>query len=156
MTRTECVCGQRDCRCREPREANVPMSDPYAVRPSEEPAAAGRELDANVARKVMGIECFTHIHEDGRVDWIEEHGDGPVARYSTDIAAAWQVVEKMRERGWFLNLHEEGALSQQWVCVFDDDAFDSGEFLAPTAPLAICRAALGLATANAAPTDASA
>lgn len=62
----------------------------------------GRELDALVAEKVMGINA---------VDWVtgkefpitsaiealalSEAQINQIPRYSTDIAAAWQVVEKL-------------------------------------------------------------
>lgn len=58
----------------------------------------------------------------------------PAKEPSSDIADAWEVVEKMRNPGFRLN--KEG----DWGCTFGGDhrfcAF------ADTAPLAICRAAL--------------
>lgn len=55
-----------------------------------------REIDAMVAEKAMGL-------RKDRVtpDWFEyaDGSRGPAPEYSTDIAAAWQVVEKMRAGG---------------------------------------------------------
>ncbi len=80
----------------------------------------GRELDALVAEKVMGWawpegRCpvcgwrFAESREHGCVpdDCSQRPRPNPIAseawpHYSTDIAAAWQVVEKLRE------LHPDG------------------------------------------------
>lgn len=48
---------------------------------------AWRELDALIAEKVMGITFNPR--------WI--HASNTVPRYSTDIAAAWDVWVKMRD-----------------------------------------------------------
>ncbi len=82
----------------------------------------GPELDALIASSVMG--------------WTELmiHGGG-VPRYSTSIADAWTVVEKLTGKGgrFHLVLHPESGWS----------AFFSYHFAeVPTAPLAICYAAL--------------
>lgn len=66
-----------------------------------------------------------------------------VAPYSTDISAAWQVVERMRERGWAVGVQQKHASEWQasfvipkagkrW-CAFAEDA---------AAARAICLAAL--------------
>jgi hypothetical protein len=51
---------------------------------------AGRELDALVADKVMGVPLTS-----GNV-CIHDH----MPHYSTDIAAAWVVVDKMAAKNW--------------------------------------------------------
>lgn len=59
---------------------------------------AGRELDALVAEKVMGWEVDRSAN---RLIWLfvapnGKRGDITICPpYSTDIAAAWQVVERM-------------------------------------------------------------
>lgn len=79
---------------------------------------AGRELDALVAEKVMGLMRFQT--SEGRTNWRGEkwvqwyHADGqqpscygmtgspspsPLPKYSTDIAAAWELVEKLNLLG---------------------------------------------------------
>ena len=69
---------------------------------------AGRELDEKIAVAVMG---WTHIRELGEGDeLIGAPADRPgqnnwvVARYSTDIAAAWEVWEKLVADGWYPDL----------------------------------------------------
>ena len=59
---------------------------------------------------------------------------------STDIAAAWQVVEKIDEH--FMLERYIGAIGGviEWVCTIDVGDIKTG--IASTAPLAICRAAL--------------
>ena len=94
----------------------------------------GRELDAIVAEKVMGLvllDTNRNVHEDGPV-----YSDNP--EYSTDIAAATEVAGKM---GWGrLTFHkirdEEGG---GWnLDAFPPDANADGE----THAHAICLAAL--------------
>jgi hypothetical protein len=99
---------------------------------------AGREMDALVAELVMGWE--KRVFGDGVDYWHLPGGaicelDAP--HYSTDIAAAWQVVEKL-PFSVYVEVRWDGKNAEAW--------FDSGsqtwEASAPTAPLAICRAAL--------------
>ena len=97
---------------------------------------AGRCLDAWVADGVMDL--TVHPSAFGS-DWVTVRGVVP--DYSTDIAAAWEVVGR---RVWtFVDLDwdEEG-----WRSFFhfetDSGGIDEVFAIAPTAPLAICRAAL--------------
>jgi len=63
---------------------------------------AGREMDALIAREVMG---WKKIVLGSYGYWVEEDGSGAYTTKhqvgdwcpSEDIAAAWQVVEKMRQ-----------------------------------------------------------
>lgn len=124
---------------------------------------AGYELDALVAEKVMG--------------WTERDSRGPGGHpmrrwfppqngpwewdqdepkpYSTDIAAAWEVVEKLATDGWFQILcNPNGPDGKQVWRVELDPPSQSGERLharvlegtdrsyGDTAPVAICRAGL--------------
>lgn len=132
---------------------------------------AGRDLDVAVAAEVMGA---TEIHP---ITVIDRHGphtepgtSGPRYRmpdgrmgvratripyYSTDTAAAWQVVERMKERWasepnalrgepdvWrFHDFADEGwRASVVWL--HHDGPIVEVDEMAPTLPLAICRAAL--------------
>ena len=121
---------------------------------------AGRELDALVAEKAMGTAGLRPISVlDGR-GWRQdigtlgpsrELGDGRMGReaksipaYSTDIAATWEVVERMRERGLLLSLSDNRT---HWRAAFDDPHADEPEgddHEASTAALAICLAALNV------------
>ena len=120
---------------------------------------AGRELDALVAEKVMGWRIK------GK-DWVDEHGryQGAVETYwviadggpskgwhpSTDIAAAWLVVEKL---GWQY-VFRLGNRDDKWWCVLSvepDWQLSDNCAEAPTAPLAICRAALAAQSRQNAP-----
>lgn len=67
----------------------------------------GRELDALIAEKVMGRDDNKGVCAPRRGTLDDTYGrvlpDGYRERtphYSTDIAAAWQVVEKMMRDGW--------------------------------------------------------
>ena len=58
---------------------------------------------------------------------------------STDIAAAWTVVEKLRGCDQW---PEIGATGRSWYCEFEGEPGVIVEGFGDTAPLAICRAAL--------------
>lgn len=133
---------------------------------------AGRELDALVAEMVTHepprlswellspdgtasaftgqspaeVESFQRsILEQIHKSWLKDYHVGSCKhypRYSTDIAAAWMVVEKMEESGFGITLHE--VIPDSDACVFlcnfglnpDDESCEL------TAPMAICLAAL--------------
>jgi hypothetical protein len=132
---------------------------------------AGRELDARVAREVMGLGDVREEvwgldhHRDWRYPvWRDElrSVDGVIAAhwawlrvpaYSTDIAAAFEVVEKMAERGYDFELFVAAHLGA--VAIFRDyetprDHPPEGRAVIDpregAAPLAICRAALAALT----------
>lgn len=113
---------------------------------------AGQKLDALVAGKVMGWTGYRYEREGSEhTEWIEVNGRGKRVycdwHPSTDIAAAWQVVERI--------LAIEKAKKTD-LPVFVVDASPSGGSAmiqigmgcrvvtenAETVPLAICRAAL--------------
>jgi hypothetical protein len=108
---------------------------------------AGRELDELIAEKVMDIVV---LHNPGVV--APDPVSGPpllaykvdpwtikvLPHYSTDIAAAWQVVTIATEFELWFNPDQ-----QHWggYIAFGDDEFGRVTDC-DTAPLAICRAAL--------------
>jgi hypothetical protein len=111
--------------------------------------APGRELDALVAEKVMGWLHTESWQSDGEITgttpdyraWV------PVPRYSTDWAAAGEVVEKVRAQmpgGWGFELEDVGvsavALNTWRAAFMGADA--KWEALSDSAPHAICLAAL--------------
>lgn len=66
--------------------------------------------------------------------------------YSTDIAAAFQVVEKMRLKKIHSTVAAYGIDQDQWFCEsFTDEPSKLWSKAAPTAPLAICLCALASA-----------
>lgn len=125
---------------------------------------AGPELDSLIAEKVMGWKCserncdgkfITRCGACGR----EGHGNcygpgrggeiqiacidrGHRPNYSQDIAAAWQVVEKMHlfNAAFLLGSNEFG-----WKIVEDGQELRITIAEAATAPLVICLAALKIA-----------
>lgn len=121
---------------------------------------AGRELDALIVDKVMGWAWNTHnprnhimwnpdtggvgivvFHDGGEGDGVIQVLDVPY--YSSDIAAAWEVIGKMIEQGTFINLGHGGLVWR--VNISTRYMYERLEFegiTAESAPLAICRAAL--------------
>lgn len=125
---------------------------------------ASRELDALIAEKVMGAREVLLDPTDGCVAGARQfpatngrNASGRVPFYSSDIAAAWTVVEKMRERkmafvlganghseqfsAWFFNGIWALAKNQNSVPDHGDPHL-YGSATAGTAPLAIALAAL--------------
>lgn len=91
--------------------------------------ASLHDLDAEVARRVMGDQTDRQI--DGRWRLV---GGKSVRPYTTDIAAAWQVVNTVA-MSWAFSL--EQTIDCRWQCTLGSESF-----VEDTAPLAICRAAL--------------
>lgn len=106
---------------------------------------AGLKMDKEVDRKIFGIKVRT-VSIDGRVP-----------PYSTDISAAWQVVEHFRKKQYTVLLNgQEWYDGGSWDCtIYDVANIEKGCAVArndydeikngwddPSAPLAICRAAL--------------
>jgi len=81
-----------------------------------------RALDALVATEVMGLD----------IPLLADSPVPPARRYSTDIAAAWEVVEELDLSMYPL------ACTVGWRFEFDRNEGAEAE----TAPLAICLAAL--------------
>ena len=107
----------------------------------------GREMDALIADKVMGsVAEKVHILRACKAFPGYEHTGNYVCpeipHYSTDMAAAWTVVEKIEPNtGPFILWQDEDGL---FGCHFGDlSKAGYGE-----APEAICRAALKVVDAN--------
>ena len=127
---------------------------------------AGRELDAIVALDVMGwkrhewrehralqrmVFCPKCGNTKAKValsDFYEFCGTALLPRYSADIVAAWEVVEKL-EYNWSLG-RDVGQCSNDYETsgdklyrfVYSAPGMPMQGISANTAPLAICRAAL--------------
>jgi hypothetical protein len=122
------------------------MTDTDAVQGER---VEGRALDAEVAERVMGLDLsWRRVTLDGT-----NRDLGPVRNvlaYSTDIAAAWDVVEHMEARCWwfaletFPNPHgiNDGATVTARFKATGMPGQHDGVGKAEDAPLAICRAAL--------------
>lgn len=117
-----------------------------ARRAAPEPIA-GRELDALIAQKVMGIRVLpamqtVPVHEIAKVDRTFHPGGIPadyVAPYSTDIDAAWLVVDNLDRFDFCLS--RDRRRDDRVLCYFATQRA-TYTAVAPTAALAICRAAL--------------
>lgn len=106
----------------------------------------GREMDALVAKKVMGLDR-PGLTDDGCPTcgyfWLAE---GSYRGYSTDIASAWQVVEKLYEN-YIVNIKgtNTGNKGSTWKGIFYVSVTGKGVSVtaqSDTAPHAICLAAL--------------
>jgi hypothetical protein len=106
-----------------------------------------RKIDALVAEHVMG---WANIDvPDAKIPSLvigvryDMHGGVPahweVPSYSTNLAAAWEVVEKLTEEGYEFWVSGDGRVE---LYDQDDNQFHAGYSTRRTAPLAICLAAL--------------
>jgi hypothetical protein len=112
---------------------------------------AGPELDALVATQVVGWSGVT-VHAwattgippgEGGLRGVE------IPRYSTDLAAAWEVVEFLRKEGFDFDCFcSSTKLQEGWSEAVFTDQIDSVQAKAETLPLAICRAALLVVSEN--------
>src|SRR5688572_4258171 len=119
---------------------------------------AGRELDALVAEKVMGLGPAVNYPGSAYYDGPGERGHyrGPgnllitIPCYSTDIAAAWDVWLKITSEPhaehWAIYSYADGAVAVEYYGDGYSGDRESGagnwRVEADSAPLAICRAAL--------------
>ena len=111
---------------------------------------ASRELDALIAEKVMGLTfVYPYMTDKNMTDkkgdpWYEVTGTQSglleVPAYSTDIAAAWGVVEQLCSQDRDFAVAYVRA-QNEWCVEFSFGVAICREF-ADTAPLAICLAAL--------------
>jgi hypothetical protein len=125
---------------------------------------AGRELDALVAEKVMGLTVIrtpfvprdvtprgTHFTDEAVTEWRRTYPNSVevnrVSRYSTDMTAAWQMVGRLKELNHVMHLHEYPESIDIPIgasCAFGH--WPSKQYTpsldADTAPHAICLAAL--------------
>lgn len=154
-----------------------------AAREAGPELVAGRALDGLVAERVMGYVWGEPIHyRDGEphAKWLmpektldkgimlrpdiqiaapetcrAANWSYMVPPYSTDIAAAWSIVEAMTGKDWSVVIRDD-FVHGGWRCAFltgpwhRDFAVAAGD----TMPIAICRAALA-AIATADPPDAA-
>lgn len=108
-----------------------------------------REIDRLVAEQVMG---WTNLSVAGTRFGTTPEGKAHriVPQYSTDLSAAWEVVEKLRQLGY------QGAIDWSssepgYECAFGSSNVPSHErqsCRAATASLAICLAALKIVGAS--------
>ncbi len=121
---------------------------------------AGRELDAVVAAKVMGLQVYQATEDDmiftlerefvqaGDYCYdVEHHMTRLVPAYSTSIEAAWQVVERMIEQKYTYYVGGFGTEHEADFWMWNDDV-GKCVAIAPTAPHAICLAALAAVGAD--------
>lgn len=122
---------------------------------------AGREMDTLVAKKVFGwdvhseilggLEVYYTVHHEPLKDCPEElravTGQIIIKRvpdFSTDIAAAWEVVEKLGNMGYTINIQWKGkgrVYENTAEVSITSNIYTVGHGIG-TAPIAICKAAL--------------
>ncbi|WP_211750425.1 hypothetical protein [Paenibacillus sp. Marseille-Q4541] len=97
----------------------------------------GRDLDAHVALRVMGFKEITIVGKHYFTDPI----DTKLKLYSTDISAAWEIVDKLKIQIIPQSIGAPDQLS--YLAIYNNEPFESKvEVFGRTAPEAICKAAL--------------
>ena len=108
-----------------------------------------REIDVLVAEKVMGFGVVTHgggYYDLMKTEFFKDVGynlaTGPLPNYSTSIVAAWEIVEKLREKFCvdILNNHKHKGVYVE-LREFIAGPVDFKHY-ADTAPMAIAKASL--------------
>lgn len=121
---------------------------------------AGQEMDARIAGRVFGCRVLWFTGLTGETTalcmcdyaphaWRGYDPDAVLSEprlrpYSADIADAMLVVDYCIARGWGVEFKYEQGRSRQWVASVVTDEWYGEEALAPTAPLAVCRAVLSV------------
>lgn len=103
---------------------------------------AGREMDVLIAEK---LNLFLDIKESTQGDYFHEDKALYFRPFSTDIAAAWEVVEKMIRDGHNFVASQSSEKGRRPHVIFTNakDEEDRNEWqYEDSFPLAICRAAL--------------
>lgn len=112
---------------------------------------AGRELDALIAEKVMGWALVSNQKANKAGWWGLAPGSSlmPLPYYSLSISDAWEVVEKLEEKGITMDMGQVWNGGEwMWAIQFQKIHLMTGQVdhyrqeYANTAPLAICLAAL--------------
>jgi hypothetical protein len=99
---------------------------------------SSRELDALVAEKVMGIRIEKYIRPPfGKKVTLIEGGmyEDFYPSYSTDIAAAWTIIEKLQDRQ--IRISNKALQGDYWWVYIDNECAQGS-----TLPEAICLSAL--------------
>lgn len=117
---------------------------------------AGPELDELVAEKVMGqgpCDGWRPFMHDSHMKYCDHMSDvcyprGACAHYSRNIEAAWAVVERMADLGFWFDLHDDFAGTRVFAFMpkQDNETHMAGRIVGhasgTSVPLIICRAAL--------------
>jgi len=112
-----------------------------------------RELDALIAERVMGLEVVKNKKGGwsiGPADYYDSYGEmimyNRLPNYSYDIAAAWEVVEKLRNKTTAVSLAtlwDQSLDKMQWIAKVEFWGTDKFEFaVADEAPEAIALVSL--------------
>lgn len=115
----------------------------------------GRELDALVAEKMMGYHEYVDSNPKEVFRTQGDSVDHPCVKcrsfyghtmkpYSTSIAAAWEVVDEMKKRGYDIEIRSN-VIGRPWLVGFAGHPHVN-PFTGETAPHAICLAALAAVT----------
>jgi len=117
----------------------------------------GRELDAAIAERVMGFTrapVAPHPTDNRAISGVlyylpntpwDRNQQNVVPYFSSDISAAWQVVECLQKQGCTVSANASSDRKSWWAVIYPlTGKYVESEFC-PSAPEAICRAALEIA-----------
>ena len=126
---------------------------------------ADADTDVEIARQVLGERIGQYEADGGPHRFIQSYGlVRDIPPFSTEIGAAWQIVEHLRDLGFLVRVIEHPEASRHdseprraWLdrraeCLVEQHVRGvrrrAGHAYAGTAALAICRAALGTVNAQ--------
>lgn len=101
----------------------------------------GRELDAIIGRNLFGyrlcsvqdVEDYHFFHGKGDVEAYS-----PLPHYSTDVAAAWEVINMLDKDRHYIEVHTDETMDNRWWCRVSGFTKAMGR----TGAESICKAAL--------------
>jgi hypothetical protein len=140
----------------EDKELSGVRSEELAAEADGVAGLVGRELDAAIAERVMGWTRFPeamHPTDNRTIGGVlycppeypwNGNAMNVVPYFSSDIAAAMEVVEHLFRQGYTVTVHASGIDQKYWcaVCTPKPDCMWFGSDMLDTAPEAICRAAI--------------
>lgn len=100
---------------------------------------AGRELDALVAKHVMDLNPTWNIPNEDYF-YTVNGSNNYLPYYSTSISGAWQVVEKLKGPDMWIGI--DTTPDGRYRCMMLNKKGPDADFIADSAPRAICLAAL--------------
>src|SRR5688500_20157100 len=120
---------------------------------------AGPDTDVEIARLVLGERIGQYEADGGPHRFIQSHGlVRGVPPFSTEIGAAWQIVERLRDRGFLVRViehpessrhdseHRHSWLDRRSACLVEQHVRGvrrrAGHAYAGATALATCRPAL--------------
>lgn len=107
---------------------------------------SGEEMDALIAENVFGRlvtwnRAFQYTTDEERKEDPYIHAFLTIPEYSTNLTAAWKIVEELQSRHFYVDIRTCSDFYEVWITKHESGDTTS-TFAHPRLPFAICKAAL--------------